>query len=94
MINNIERADLREEPAHGLVVFLPVSDGPRPVLKTRRQRGATITSASDLTSGSCDEGRASPVVSPFNHGSWLKTQTKRGDVCVEKTEAQQIGLGT
>lgn len=31
MINNIEMADLREEPAYSFIVFLSVSDGPGPV---------------------------------------------------------------
>lgn len=43
MINNIEVADLGEEPANGFFVFLSVSDGPRPVQQTRHQRGVVIT---------------------------------------------------
>lgn len=43
MINNIEVADLREEPAYGFVVFLSVSDGPGPGTHTWHQRGERIT---------------------------------------------------
>lgn len=38
MINNIQMANLREEPAYSFVVFLSVSDGPGPVLETRHQK--------------------------------------------------------
>ena len=37
MINNIEMADLREEPAYSFIVILSVSDGPGPVWETCHQ---------------------------------------------------------
>lgn len=48
MINNIEMADLREEPAYSFVVFLSVSDGPGPVLETCNQRCVMISSTFKL----------------------------------------------
>lgn len=48
MINNIEMADLREEPAYSFVVFLSVSDGPGPVLETCNQRCVMIPSTFKL----------------------------------------------
>lgn len=43
MMNNIQVADLREEPAHCFIVFLSVFDCPRPVVRHVILRGVIIS---------------------------------------------------
>lgn len=48
MVNNIELADLGEEPAYSFVVFLSVPDGSGPVSETSHQRCGMIPLAVKL----------------------------------------------